>query len=186
MTTGGGGMIVSQSQEILDKIKYYSTQAKDDSVNFVHNEIGYNYRMTNIQAAVGIAQLENLEDFIKTKSDNYWLYKNTLDKVAGLEILDFRNGIRSNYWFYSLLLKNREETPHKIITFLKSSNIQARPIWGLISKQKPYSHNKSYKIEKAYYYYERVVNIPCSTNLSFDDVNSVISVLKKKLGGTNG
>jgi len=186
MTTGGGGMIVSQSQEILDKIKYYSTQAKDDSVNFVHNEIGYNYRMTNIQAAVGIAQLENLEDFIKTKSDNYWLYKNTLDKVAGLKILDFRNGIRSNYWFYSLLLKNREETPHKIITFLKSNNIQARPIWGLISKQKPYSHNKSYKIEKAYYYYERVVNIPCSTNLSFDDVSSVISVLKKKLGGTNG
>lgn len=87
MTTGGGGMVISQSSEILEKVKYLSTQAKDDTVNFIHNEIGFNYRMTNLQAAVGLAQLERLEEFIETKKRNYWHYKNELDSIDGIQIL---------------------------------------------------------------------------------------------------
>ena len=75
ITTGGGGMIVSQNKQILNKIKYLSTQAKDDPTNFIHNEIGYNYRMTNLQAAVGVAQLERIEEFIQTKMNNYLYYR---------------------------------------------------------------------------------------------------------------
>ena len=186
MTTGGGGMMVSQSQDILNRLKYYSTQAKDDAVNFIHNEVGYNYRMTNIQAAIGIAQLEKLEIFIRTKASNYWLYKNEIDKIPGVEILNFKNGIRSNYWFYSLLLKDRKESAQKVISFLKDRNIQTRPIWGLISDQKPYVNSKKFKIEKAKYFYDRVINLPCSTNLSQEDVLLVISFLKDFLGDSNG
>lgn len=133
MTTGGGGMVISQSSEILEKVKYLSTQAKDDTVNFIHNEIGFNYRMTNLQAAVGLAQLERLEEFIETKKRNYWHYKNELDSIDGIQILDFRKDIRSNYWFYSLMLSNPKDK-QKIIDGLMKNSIQSRPIWGLISK----------------------------------------------------
>ncbi len=185
MTTGGGGMVISQSSEILEKIKYLSTQAKDDTVNFIHNEIGFNYRMTNLQAAVGLAQLERLEEFIETKKRNYWHYKKELDSIEGIQLLDFRKDIRSNYWFYSLMLNNPKDK-QKIIDGLMKNSIQSRPIWGLISKQLPYVNSKTYDIEKAEYYFDRVVNIPCSTNLCDEDVTYVIDVIKRLVGGFNG
>ena len=184
MTTGGGGMVVSQDTNILNKIKYLSTQAKDDTVNFIHNEIGFNYRMTNLQAAVGIAQLERLEEFIDTKRNNYWHYKDELDEIDSIKILDFRKDIRTNYWFYSLLLDNPNDKP-RVIDGLKECNIQSRPIWGLISDQIPYLNSKAYAIEKARYYFDRVVNIPCSTNLTSEDVSYVMDVIKKLIGDEN-
>ena len=91
ITTGGGGMIVSKYNTDLDKIKYLSTQAKDDTLYYLHNEVGYNYRMTNVQAALGVAQLERLEEFIEIKKENYNLYRELFNNVDGLRILDFNN-----------------------------------------------------------------------------------------------
>lgn len=182
MTTGGGGMVVSQSKKILEKLKYYSTQAKDDSAYFIHNEIGYNYRMTNIQAAIGLAQLERLEEFIEIKRNNYFHYKTELEKSTKIKILDFRNDIRSNYWFYSLLLKHESLNIENIIDTLKENNIQSRPIWGLISEQLPYRDCKCYKVDKAKHYQTNVVNLPCSTNLLDADIDKVIEVIKTFVG----
>ncbi|MEI6100617.1 MAG: aminotransferase class I/II-fold pyridoxal phosphate-dependent enzyme, partial [Eubacteriales bacterium] len=105
ITTGGGGMIVSHNVELLSRLKYLSTQAKNNEVYFIHDEIGFNYRMTNLQAAMGVAQMEQLEGFIKTKQRNLNLYKEALCGKRGLDILPFRTEIRPNYWFYSLYLK---------------------------------------------------------------------------------
>lgn len=169
ITTGGGGMVVSNDEEALANSKYLSTQAKDDSLYYIHKEIGYNYRMTNLQAAMGLGQLEQLEDFIETKTRNYNKYKD-----LGIKLLPFREDIRSNRWFYSYMTKDRDG----LIQFLEESKIQSRPIWELIHELKPYKDSVSYKIEKAPHYLEEIVNIPCSTNLKLDDV---ICVSKKLL-----
>lgn len=175
ITTGGGGMLVSNNNELLDKAKYLSTQAKDDELNYIHNEIGYNYRMTNVQAAIGLAQLEKLEEFISVKKENYKLFKENLDNEY-FKILDFNDKIRPNYWFYSLFIK-KDIDKNYLINYLNDNNIQARPIWGLIHKQKPYIKNQNYKIEKAEYYSNRIVNIPCSSNLKKEDVMYVIDTI---------
>lgn len=179
ITTGGGGMIVSKYDDLLDKAKYLSTQAKDDVINFVHNEIGYNYRMTNLQAALGIAQLENLEKFIKIKNENYAYYKKKIDKIAGLSLLEFNDFGRHNKWFYSLLVDSHifGYSIKELIECLQENNIQARPIWGLMHNQNPYQACESFEIEKAEYYKCRVINIPCSTNLTFDDIDRVVDGL---------
>lgn len=178
ITTGGGGMVVSNHEEILQKIKYLSTQAKDDAANFIHNEVGFNYRMTNIQAAIGVAQLEQLESFIDIKKRNYLYYKEQIEKFTDFYLLKFREGIRANYWFYSLVLGEQYDK-QELIDYFAENRIQTRPIWGLISEQKPYRDFYKYQLEKAYYYYKRIVNVPCSTNLKEDDVDRVIRVLKK-------
>jgi perosamine synthetase len=180
ITTGGGGMIVSNNKRLLEKAKHLTTQAKTDEIFYIHDEVGYNYRMTNLQAALGLAQLEQLEGFIKVKQENYKLYKEHINRIPGLSLLEFRTGIRSNYWFYSLKCDNEYQLIRdEIIQYLLSKGIQTRPIWGLISDQKPYRDNQTYKIEKAKYYLEHIVNIPCSTNLTRDDVFYVIECLQK-------
>lgn len=180
MTTGGGGMIVSNNEEFLKKSKHLTTQAKSDEIYYIHDEIGYNYRMTNLQAAMGLAQLENLENFIQTKKENYELLKSEIDKIEGLKILNFRDSIRPNYWFYSLYIdQNYMLNRNEVIQYLASKKIQSRPIWGLISEQKPYVDSQTYKIVKAKQYIEHVVNIPCSSNLAKEDAIYVIDCLKQ-------
>lgn len=179
ITTGGGGMIVSDDEELLRRAKHLTTQAKSDDLYYTHDEIGYNYRMTNLQAALGLAQLEQLETFIRIKESNYKLYKEKIEEIQGLSILEFNTDIRSNYWFYALNVGddyplNRDKT----IKYLSSKKVQARPIWGLINEQVPYKGSRIYKIDKAKNYIEHVVNIPCSSNLSKEDVQYVVDCLK--------
>jgi len=119
----------------------------------------------------------SLEHFISIKKENYRLYRNNInDKVGGLKILDFRDGIRSNYWFYSLYITNLNKySCKKIIRNLADENIQSRPIWGLIHEQKPYLNHQAYMIERAPDYHKRIINLPCSSNLSVDNVYKVIN-----------
>lgn len=179
ITTGGGGMMVSNYDELLKKAKHLTTQAKSDELYYTHDEIGYNYRLTNLQAALGLAQLEQLEDFIEIKEHNYKLYKEAINEIPGLSILDFEENTRSNHWFYALKCDDNYPLDRdEIIKYLSSIGVQSRPIWGLINDQKPYIGSQSYKIEKAKYYIDHIVNIPCSTNLTKEDVTYVIECLK--------
>jgi len=178
ITTGGGGMIVSNDEAVLSLSKHLTTQAKIDEVYYEHDMIGYNYRMTNIQAGIGIAQLEQLEAFIEIKEKNYLRYKAAIDQIEGLSLFPFREDIRANYWFYSLYCeetfpKSRDE----MITELQANQIQTRPIWGLISKQKPYKECFKSTLENAEKYWQHIVNVPCSTNLSNEDIAYVIQCL---------
>lgn len=178
ITTGGGGMIVSNNEEYLSHAKHLTTQAKSDLLYYTHDEIGFNYRMTNLQAALGLAQLEQLESFIKVKNDNYNTYKNLLNDVDGIKLMDVRENIRSNRWFYALVCDNVNFERDYLIKYFSENKIQSRPIWGLISDQIPYKNTKAYKIEKATQYWKRVVNVPCSTNLTTEDIYYIIDRLK--------
>ena len=179
ITTGGGGMIISDDEDLLKRAKHLTTQAKSDELYYTHDEIGYNYRMTNLQAALGLAQLEQLEKFIQTKKDNYEFYKNSIKNIKGLKILDFKENIRPNYWFYSLYVdENYSLDKDGVIKYLLSKDVQTRPIWGLINEQLPYKNSISYKIETAKKYINHIVNIPCSSNLDKQDIEYIIKCLK--------
>ncbi len=182
ITTGGGGMMVSHNEDLLAKAKHLTTQAKADVLYFVHDEIGYNYRLTNLQAALGLAQMEQLEGFIEIKRRNYEHYLKQIPQIDGLSMLGFRDGIRSNCWFYSVFCDSPYPLDRdKMITCLNDKKIQCRPIWGLIHEQKPYENSRTYKIEKAKYYHNHIVNVPCSTNLTEEDVDTVIKCIKEEV-----
>lgn len=180
ITTGGGGMIVSDNEEYLKKAKHLTTQAKSDDLYFMHDEVGYNYRMTNLQAALGLAQIEQIEKFIKIKSENYKKYKEAFQNIQGLELLDVRKGIRSNRWFYALMCKKYYGSRDELIQYLLENKVQSRPVWGLINEQIPYKEERAYKVDRASYFWKYIVNIPCSTNLSNEDVQKVIQLILEK------
>ena len=160
ITTGGGGALVTKSVETAKHIKYLSTQAKDDALFYKHNEIGYNYRMTNVQAAIGVAQLEEIDEFIFRKQNNYKLYKNNFNDFNFAHIVDFRDDIVSNTWFYSLNVDIEVLNCgiREVINELHDENVQTRPIWGLNHRQIPYKDDINYKINKAEWFENRIIN----------------------------
>jgi len=178
ITTGGGGMLVAKKPELAGKAKYLSTQAKDDDIYFIHNEVGYNYRMTNLQAALGVAQLEQLERFIEVKRINFEHYSQAINEIEGLSMIPFKRNIRPNYWFYSMYVDGFALSRDELINHLASRRIQARPVWGLIHQQLPYRSCYSYYIEKSIDYQSKIINIPCSSNLTEEEVCRVIKSLK--------
>ncbi len=181
ITTGAGGMLVSNHPDWAEHAKHLSTQAKSDMLQFFHDEVGYNYRMTNVQACLGLAQLERLEDFIATKIARYNQYKDALDGYHGLRILPFKTeaeGVRANRWFYSLYLGETSLDRDTVIATLQDQGIQTRPVWALIHEQADYPRNEAYHLEKARDLRAHIVNLPCSTNLSEADCARVIDAVK--------
>ena len=189
ITTGGGGAVTARCADEVEHLKYLSTQAKDDPQFYIHNEIGYNYRMTNLQAALGVAQMEELQQFIETKHRNYILYKERFQDASFGTLLPFREGTCSNQWFYSLQLREdrlQGKDMRDIIGALQERGVQTRAIWGLIHEQKPYRQNIAYKIEKAPCYSATVLNIPSSTQLTEEDICYAAEQITEVLGGDEG
>lgn len=189
ITTGGGGAVTARCADEVEHLKYLSTQAKDDPQFYIHNEIGYNYRMTNLQAALGVAQMEELQQFIETKHRNYILYKERFREISFGTLLPFREGTCSNQWFYSLQLREdrlQGKDMRDIIGALQERGVQTRAIWGLIHEQKPYRQNIAYKIEKAPCYSATVLNIPSSTQLTEEDICYAAEQITEVLGGDKG
>lgn len=182
ITTGGGGMIVTKNRLLKERAFYITNQARDDGIRYIHNEIGYNLRLTNLQAALGIAQLEQLKNFIIIKKNNYELYKRLLADVNGLKFMETPEGSKSNYWFYSLIIDKEKYglDRDELMLKLDKKNIQTRPVWYLNHWQKPYRINYAYKIEKAVWFWKRVLSLPCSTNLKASDVEIVSKAIKNK------
>lgn len=180
ITTGGGGAVTARDADKVRHIRYLSTQAKDDAHYYIHNEVGYNYRMTNVQAAIGVAQMEELPEFIRRKRANWAIYDEMLAGFELARLLPFRDGTSSNKWFYSLEVDRNKihASMREIITALEKKGVQTRAIWGLINEQLPYIGFDTYRLEKAPYYAERILNIPCSTQLTRDDISYVVEQLK--------
>ena len=183
ITTGGGGAVTARESSTVDHIRFLSTQAKTDPHYYIHDEIGYNYRMTNLQAALGVAQMEELPEFIKRKQRNFDLYKSEFEGFKYGKLMPFRDGTDSNKWFYSIEIDREhiKATMREIITTLEKDKIQTRAIWGLISEQKPYEGEETYKLERAPYYAERILNIPSSTQITEEEIKYVADKVKQLL-----
>ena len=180
ITTGAGGMMVSNHEDWAAHAKHLSTQAKADLLQFLHDEVGYNYRMTNVQATLGLVQLKRLEGFIAHKKERYDQYVAGLDGKHGLRILSFRDesqGVRPNRWFYSLYLGESGLNRDDVIARLQEQNIQTRPVWALIHEQADYPKNEAYGLDKALDYRRNIVNLPCSTDLTEEACARVIDAV---------
>lgn len=183
ITTGGGGAVTANDSKVVDHIRFLSTQAKTDPHYYIHDEVGYNYRMTNLQAALGVAQVEELPEFIKRKQKNYEQYKEEFDGFEYGTLMPFRKGTDSNKWFYSVNIDRTQitATMREIIMALQDKGIEARAIWGLINEQKPYEREVTYKLEKAPYYATRILNIPASTQITKEEITYVATEVKRLL-----
>lgn len=183
ITTGGGGAVTSNHAETVNHLRYLSTQAKNDPHYYIHDEVGYNYRMTNLQAALGVAQMEKLPEFIQRKHRNYEIYWEEFEGFPLAELMPFREGTFPNKWFYSLKIERTKITAaiREIITLLENKGIQTRAIWGLINEQKPYREEEIYQMEKAPYYASRILNLPCSTQITEEEIVYVAKAVKSLL-----
>ena len=183
ITTGGGGAVTANDPKAVDHIRFLSTQAKTDPHYYIHDEVGYNYRMTNLQAALGVAQMEMLPEFIRRKQRNYELYKKWFSGFEYGELMPFREGTDSNKWFYSIRIDRDHitSTMREIITALHGKGIETRAIWGLINEQKPYESEETYQLEKAPYYADRILNIPSSTQITEEEIRYVAEQVKQLL-----
>ena len=155
-----------------------STQAKSDELNYLHDEVGYNFRLTNLQAALGLAQMEQLESFIAHKNAMYHFYFERLNGKHGYGIMPFRAGVRSNKWFYSLYVS--DECPLRrddVIRALAAEKIQTRPYLGPHSRPGRLPEKRTLRRALARHYLARIVNLPCSTSLTQEDAQRVVDTL---------
>ena len=161
ITTGGGGMILTDDDYLAEKAKHLTTQAKvPHKWEYVHNYIGYNYRLTNIAAAIGVAQLEQLPFFIKNKRKLADQYNKFFIKTEIQFIKESKNS-KSNYWLNAIVLKNRFERDN-FLEFTNSNGIMTRPVWELMNRLEMYKTCQTENIENAEWLSDRVVNIPSS------------------------
>ena len=181
ITTGGGGMILTDDEALAGKARYLTTQAKDDPVRYIHHEIGYNFRLTNIQAALGIAQLEQLPKFLDKKQEIFREYRAALQDIEGLAIANAPDYARNNHWLNILQIDSEVfgEDREVIMQRLDDIGIQTRPVWTLNHLQKPYRGYQNYKIEKATELVKKSLCLPSSTNLSNGDINNILKMLTK-------
>ncbi|WP_321334262.1 LegC family aminotransferase [uncultured Bacteroides sp.] len=164
ITTGGGGMLLFRDEELAKLAKHISTQAKvPHQWEFVHDHIGYNYRMPNINAALGCAQLETLPLFLEKKRELATTYKAYFDSI-GVEFMTEPEGCRSNYWLNTIIMKDKEERD-AFLEYTNSHGVMARPIWQLMNKLPMFSQAECGDLSNCIYFEERIINIPSSVRL---------------------
>ena len=162
ITTGGGGMLLFQDEELGKYAKHLTTQAKvPHQWEFVHDHIGYNYRMPNINAALGCAQMEQLDEMLKNKRETAEKYKAFFDNNSEVEFFTEPENCQSNYWLNAIILNNKEEQQ----AFLQHTNdngVMTRPIWELMSRLPMFKDCQTDGLVNTQWFADRVVNIPSS------------------------
>lgn len=181
ITTGGGGMILTDDPNISEKAKYLTTQAKDDPLRYVHDQIGYNFRLTNIQAALGVAQLEQLPEFLKRKNKIYRKYVEEVKEVDGLQMASVPTYANNNHWMNVLQIEGnicgRER--EMIMKNLKHEGVQTRPVWCPNHLQKPYRNCQAYQIERAGELIEKSLCLPSSIHLGEQEIRDIAAIIEK-------
>ncbi len=161
VTSGGGGAIITDNEEWAKRAKHLTTTAKvPHSWEFVHDEIGYNYRMPNINAALACAQLERLKIFIENKRKTALYFKEEFQKI-NIPFITEIEGSTSNYWLNAIQLDNREERD-AFLKFANDNHVMIRPIWTLMTKLPAFKDCQTDKLENSYWLEDRIVNIPSS------------------------
>jgi dTDP-4-amino-4,6-dideoxygalactose transaminase len=184
ITTGGGGMIVTDDETWAEKARYLTTQAKDDPVEYVHDEIGYNYRLTNLQAAMGVAQLEQLTEYIAAKREIAEFYSGALDDVPGLEVYQAADWAGCIYWMSSVLVDEDAfgMGSRELLAFLAERGIQTRPLWQPMSALPLWEGCQSVGGETALWLNERALSLPCSVGVSEAELERVVRAVREAHG----
>ena len=164
VTTGGGGMIITNDAVLAAKASHLTTTAKKPHPwEFIHDEVGYNYRMPNINAAVGCAQMECLAESLENKRATAKMYKQFFQEI-GIPFITEPSNAHSNYWLNTIVLKDKQERD-LFLEYASAKEIQARPAWTLMPHLPMYSHCQTTNIETAKWLEDRLVNIPSSVRI---------------------
>ena len=179
ITSGGGGAIVTGNKNILKKSKHLINQSKVDAINFIHDEVGFNMKISNLHAAIGFSQLKKLEKYILIKKKIHELYSKKLNEINGLKILPVPDYCQSNYWLNILEFdpKIYKLNKSQIIKKLIKNNINVRSVWYPNHLQKPFKKYNSYKITKALKKVNNSICLPSSVNLSKKIINKIFTLL---------
>jgi len=181
ITTGGGGMILTGDPNLAEKANYLTTQAKDDPVRYIHNEIGYNYRLTNIQAAMGVAQLEQLPDLLASRKEIFTQYRDSVNMIPGLRMVEPPDYATNNHWISVVYIDPREfgSGREDLMFWLKTKGIETRPIWHLNHLQQHLKKYQAYQIEKAVELADHCLCLPSSSGMEESDLKRVIDCLSE-------
>ena len=182
ITTGAGGMFVTNNLEYGDRAKFLSTQTKVVTENkaFYHPEVGYNFRMPNLLAAFGVAQLENIEEYIKVKKENAEYYKKLLSEVKGITLNIEKDNVENCFWLYSILVeKEYGISRDELIVKLNEQKIEARPFFMPIHDMPPYKDCRHGDLSVTKELYELGINLPSSVGLKKEDIQVVCNIIKK-------
>jgi len=177
ITTSGGGMLVSDNEERIAKVRFWATQARDKARHYQHSELGYNYRMSNIVAGIGRGQLKVLDKRIAKKKYIFEFYKRELGELEGVKFMPENEWDKPNYWLSCLTLSGKIK-PIDIIEALEKENIESRPIWKPMHMQPFYEGYDFIGGDVARSIFENGVCLPSDTKMTDDDLNRVCGIIK--------
>ena len=182
ITTGGGGMLVTDNKKFAEKARFLKFQAKKNTYYFEHTEVGYNFRLPNPNCGIGYEQMSRLNGFIKNKKNNFKYYKKFLSKK--IKILEPPKYSESNHWLSAVKLNSKKNVLNYAIKFLEKNKIEARPVWKLLYDQKQYKGYEKYKINKSKENISNYLCIPSSSSLTLKEIKIVsknLNLLADKL-----
>lgn len=184
ITTGGGGMIITDNEAWATKAKYLTTQAKDDEVEYIHEAIGYNYRLTNIQAALGCAQMEQLLTFIEKKRSIARLYHSAFESLPGISIMPQATWAEAVFWLYTILIDESAygESSRALLQRLAHLKIQARPLWQPMHNSAAHSGAQVCGGGVAEALNRKALSLPCSVGIEPADIKLVIEAISANHG----
>ena len=176
ITTGGGGMIVTDDEALAKKAKHLTTQAKSDPFEYMHDEIGYNYRLVNTAAAMGVAQMELLPQFLQRKREIIAFYKKGLEGVGDISFQKVDETVSPNWWLPTIMTERQKE----VLKILNDHKMQSRPFWVPMNKLPIFINDLYYtRDDRSNYVYQKCLSIPCSTNISDDQLAGVVAKIKE-------
>lgn len=181
LTTSGGGMLVSHNKEWIEKAKFYATQARENVVHYEHYEYGYNYRMSNVLAAIGVAQMEVIEERVSQKRQIFDWYKESLQNIEEITFMPELENSRGNRWLTAMTFS---KTPYaRIMQALGEVNVESRPLWKPMHLQPLFKDASSFVDGTSERLFDKGLCVASSTSMSKDDVRMVCETIKKNLVG---
>ena len=171
-TTSGGGALQSNDESAIAKARFLATQAKDNAPHYEHSTVGYNYRMSNIAAAIGVGQLQVLDDRVAARRANYKFYEDLFKNVDGVRFLEEPQGFLSNRWLSCVLLeqsKNKKLDPEHFRLHLEQDNIEGRPLWKPMHLQPLYKGAAYFGGAVAEELFQKGICLPSGSNLTSHD-----------------
>jgi perosamine synthetase len=180
ITTGGGGMIVTNNEAWARKAKYLTTQAKDDALEYIHHEVGYNYRLTNLLAAMGCAQMEQLPEYIAIKRRIASQYSKALEGVPGITAMREAPWAYSTFWLFTILVDQEKYgmDSRALLRKLEQVRIQARPLWQPLHRSKAFIDCGTFDCPVADQLNRDALSLPCSVGIGEEDLQAVFAALK--------
>jgi perosamine synthetase len=178
ITSGGGGMILTNDDVFARRAHHLTQQARDPGPEWIHREVGFNYRLTNIQAALGVAQVEQLEGFVASKRETARAYDEALAALGGAEPLGQAPWASSSFWMYSTLLDPAHYGDvRQLMARANQTGIQLRRLFYPLHRQPAFAEHEAYRIEVADHLYARGVSLPCSVGITAEERGRVVAFL---------